>query len=125
MTKIITHPEPMTPTQQSKALLPDELPPCTGNPGVECPHPIQPVMISGYDDKMRCPACNKVHVALVEQEAGNNSNPNSAPQFISAKLNTKVEQMERQRILKENEPRDGRTRSSPGTLAPGDAVSYT
>jgi hypothetical protein len=84
----------MTPRQKAAALLPEELPPCVGVPDVPCPHPVQPVIILGYDDKPRCPACNKVHIALVEQEAGD-SNPLTEPQFVTPRLNAKAEASKR------------------------------
>ena len=95
--------EGMTEKQRSAAVNEGDLPPCEGTPGVGCPHPVQPVMIAGYDDKMRCPACNKVHIALVEQEAGESNPLAEAPQFVSAKLDAKArmgENLRRKRIGK-------------------------
>lgn len=80
----------MTPKQAAATINQDEMPPCVGNPGTPCNTTPQPVMISGYDDKMRCPPCNKIHIALVEQEAGD-SNPNTPPKSVSPRLNAKVE----------------------------------
>lgn len=89
--------EGMTPKQAAAALLPEELPPCVGNEGNDCPHPVQPVLIAGYDDKYRCPACNRVHIALVEEEAGASTPNATQPKFVSRKLDVKAKLQDRKR----------------------------
>ena len=68
----------MTKKQLSKAVKDHELPDCVGNPSAPCPNPRQPLMIKGYDDQMRCVACNKLHIELVYLESGD-----SAPTTVS------------------------------------------
>ena len=84
-----------TPVQESRVIKPEEMPPCVGNPGDPCKKGIQAVMIAGYDDKLRCNDCNRVHLSLVEKEAGS-SNPNAIPQFVSARLDAATEQKRRE-----------------------------
>lgn len=117
--------ERLTEKQHAAAISEHEMPPCIGVPDVPCTQPPTPVMISGYDDKLRCLACNKVHVALVEEEAGNDSDPNTPPQFVSPRLNAAAISAEAQRtksIMERCKPRDGWTTPPQISAAPGDLV---
>lgn len=114
----------LTEKQRSVAVNDNELPPCVGNPGAPCPHPTQPMMIQGYDDKMRCPSCNRIHVELVYEEAGQ-SDPNTAPKFVNPRLNKKATteaQRRKQEIMRKCAPRDGWTTPPQIRAAPGDLV---
>ena len=78
--------EGLTPKQRSQALTEKEIPPCEGpEPGVVCQHPKQNIIILGYDDKPRCASCNKIHLGLVEREAGS-STPNSPVKHVTPRL---------------------------------------
>jgi hypothetical protein len=81
--------EPLTTEQQKRTVKEEEMPPCEANPNQACMSSFQPMMIAGYDDKMRCPTCHRIHVELVMEEAGN-SPPNTEPQFVSPKLDKRA-----------------------------------
>ena len=83
----------------SGPIKPEEMPPCEGNPNQPCRNPIVPTLIAGFDDKFRCVACNRIHIALVDREAGS-SEPNATqPKFVSPRLSTKAEAMRRKQIF--------------------------
>lgn len=102
----------------------NELPDCVGNPGVPCPAPRQPILIKGYDDKMRCDLCNRVHIELVFAESGDSA-PNTGSRNLVAKdLEKKISESERLRrsIRDKCKPRDGWTEAPKIRAAPGDLV---
>lgn len=86
--------EPFLTEAQVRAAVADgDMPPCAGPEGRgdgTCPHGPAPVMIAGYDDRMRCPPCNKVHIALVEREAGASAPNATEPRFVSAALDRRA-----------------------------------
>jgi hypothetical protein len=114
----------LTEKQKKQAVNDHDLPDCLGNPDNPCQEVKQPMMIKGYDDQMRCPPCNRVHVELVYQEAGR-----SDPSTVAPKVNPRISQkaiskeMEiRRRIMHKCKPRDGWTEPPQIRAAPGDRV---
>lgn len=64
---------------------------CVGNPRKKCGKPADPG-IKGLDDKWRCPPCNKVHVELMYQEAGESQpNASEADNFVAALTEEEIE----------------------------------
>lgn len=116
-----------TQKQQSAAAKQDELPPCAGNPSIPCLSGATDFMIKGYDDKLRCNRCNAVHVELVYKEAGESA-PNTEPQFVAPKLDTRVQSERAARInalhgrLSDAGVVGSHTEASPRILQPGEAV---
>jgi hypothetical protein len=111
----------LTDKQRKAAMLPKEMPPCVGNPGVPCKSPKQIMLIEGFDDKVRCSDCNRIHVELVYKEAGEGVMPNSVAPKVKAVTKNKDEDRLK-RILKNNAPRDGWTEPPVMKAAPGDIV---
>lgn len=120
MTKIIS-PKPQTSKQLSNSILQDELPPCEGNPNQACPGGAVDFMIKGFDDKMRCHRCHRVHVELVYQEAGE-SDPGSVPTFVPAVQMGTEEAAIRTAMLQKASPRGGRSIAPIVAVAPGEQV---
>lgn len=82
-------PGPKTETQSKAEIKDSEIPPCEGNPNAPCRMGASNVVLKGYDDRFRCPACNRVHIELVMKEAGE-SPPGSTPIFVAPKLDAKA-----------------------------------
>lgn len=115
-TALIEEYEPLTPVQKSKVVREGELPPCVGNPGVGCWDPIQTIMISGFDGKMRCPPCQKIHTELVFNEAGNSAADSGSNGFVESAGLSDREKVARAGILKKHAPRGGWT--TPSSMPP-------
>ena len=89
----------MTPKQRKKALNEGEMPPCVGSGNAKCFSPPQNIMIQGYDDKLRCPPCNKIHQELVFKEAGEGVMPDSVSPTLAAKTASAEDVARRRDIL--------------------------
>lgn len=105
-------------------MLDDELPDCVGNPDATCPAPRQPVLIKGYDDKMRCVSCNKLHIELVYHEAGDSTPTTGSRNVVAPNLERKISEAERlkQAVRAKCAPRDGWTSPPQIRAAPGELV---
>jgi len=114
----------LTEKQMGQVVHEHELPDCVGNPGIPCAENRQPTLIKGYDDKMRCNPCNRVHIELVYKESGNSS-PNAPSKMVSTKLNNKAlakEKEVRKRILESCKPVGGWTVPPTIRAQPGDVL---
>ncbi len=106
-----------TPKQQSQALKLDDLPPC-----VDCSY-VDFIMIAGYDDKMRCHACNRKHLDQVENEQAASDLPILSSKTLSPKLEERVKSDAfRAMVVAKNGPRGGFSTPSLRPLARGETA---
>ncbi len=124
---LISKPSPrkLTPKQKRVAVKAGELPPCFGTGKVKCCHPPSPTMLKGYDDKYRCLVCNAIHIEEVMEEAGNDSDPNTPPKFVSVRQSAAAVSFEVERkkaIFEKCKPRGGWSIPPQVGASPGDIV---